>query len=253
MSAPDKARVLRDLRVRVRALEDGGAARRGRFAVGCPALDEALGGGLPRAALHEVAAARAEWDDGAATGFTVVLAARLAAAAPGPLLWVCPAADLYGPGLAGFGLDPRRVILAAAHGDGEALWAMEAGLRCAGLAGAVGEVANLDLSASRRLQLAAEAGGVTGLVLRRQRGAQRPRLEPSAAVSRWRIAAAPALRAPSGASLPARWRVELTRARGGVPGAWMVEWRDATGDLAVAAPVRNRPAAAAPGPRAVPA
>jgi protein ImuA len=317
MRTAEKTRRLHDLKARVAALEAGPVPRRGRFALGCAALDGALGGGLPRAALHEVAAARAEWDDGAATGFAAVLAARLAAGSGGPLLWVCQAADLYGPGLAGCGLDPRRVILAAARSDDEALWAMEAGLRCTGLAGVLGEVANLDLSASRRLQLAAEAGGVTGLLLRRQRGARRLRVEPSAAASRWSVAALPsalepqpawqkrpilrdaALRAapqddPSrrpfgppqdeggvlfqarphpeersagsrlegwaGARTPAagfigrpRWRVGLTRTRGGAPGDWIVEWCHETGDLAVAAPVRHGPAAAADGRRAVPA
>jgi protein ImuA len=47
---------------------------------------------------------------------------------------------------------------------------IEEGVRCPGLPGVVGEIGRLSLTASRRLQLAAEATGVVALVLRRWRG-----------------------------------------------------------------------------------
>jgi protein ImuA len=54
--------------------------------------------------------------------------------------------------------------------DAEVLPVMEEGVRCPGLAGVVGEIGPLSLTASRRLQHAAEASGVVALVLRRWRG-----------------------------------------------------------------------------------
>ena len=103
----------------------------------------------------------------------------------------------------------------------------------------------LDLTAGRRLQLAAEAGGTTGLVLRRGNIPQTGEGGASAATTRWRIASAPGPAGPVPRSQgPACWRVGLLRCRGGRPGDWMVEWHDATGDLALAAALRDRPAAA---------
>jgi protein ImuA len=75
--------------------------------------------------------------------------------------------------------------------------------------------------AHRRLQLAAERSGVTALLLRRWRtGAEAAveRARPSAAVTRWRVAALPSADIPGlpGIGWP-RWRVELLRCRGGLP------------------------------------
>lgn len=215
---------------------------------------------------------------GPAAGFAVLLLARLARhdsghgtasdmagndglARAGTVLWVARGGrggrnrhggarsgmagfSPYGPGLGAFGLDAGRLLLVRAASDREALWAVEEGLATPALAGVLAEVEEVDLTASRRLQLTAERGGVA-LLLRP------PGLPPSpgAAVTRWRVGAAP----PSpGAALvrntegargvgPARWRVDLMRCRGGAPGGWFVEWCDATGDLALAAPVVDRP------------
>jgi len=54
------------------------------------------------------------------------------------------------------GLHPDRVIYAETHRGSEVLAVAEEGLRQKGLAGVVAEVARLGLTASRRLQLAAE-------------------------------------------------------------------------------------------------
>jgi protein ImuA len=158
--------------------------------------------------------------------------------------------DLYGHGLAACGLKPERLILARVPGEQALLWAMEEGLRSAVLAAVVGEVETLPLPASRRLQLAAEASGTTAFALRRWRNgdrAARQRAAPNAAVTRWRVAALPAGAdaddAP-GIGRP-RWRLELWRSRGGVPASWMVEGCDATGHVALAAELGDRPAAPA--------
>jgi protein ImuA len=71
---------------------------------------------------------------------------------------------------------------------------------------------------------------------------------PSAAVTRWRIAALPsAPPLPHAPSVPglgrALWQLELTHCRGGEPGSWIVEACDATGRLALAADVAHGSAA----------
>ena len=174
------------------------------------------------------------------------------------MLWCSARADLYGPGLALHGFDPGRVVLVAARRDDDLLWAMEEGLRlgCAqgGLAAVVGEIGHLPMVAGRRLQLAAERSGVTAFVLRRWRDgtmAAAERGRPSAAATRWRVAALPAadIAGEPGIGRP-RWRVELLRCRGGAPASWVVEVADATGLVSVSAELADRPAPrrAAPAP-----
>jgi protein ImuA len=241
-----------ELRERLRALDRIGGGRRPTHRFGLPELDRALGGGLATGCLHEVAGAL---DDGAATGFVAALAAGLAGET-GAVLWCLPRPDLYGPGLAAAGLDLARLIVLRAPRPADCLWAMEEGARSGALAAAVGEVDKLSLTAARRLQLASETGGVTAFLLRAAGGT-----EDAAAVAatRWRVAAAPSSEAADSAAgrprpwpgLP-RWQVDLRRCRGGRPGRWILSWqegawRDAAGDLAVAAPLRHRPAAAEAG------
>jgi len=229
---------------------------------GLPAVDAVLPfGGLALGALHEVLGAGADEEDGAvAAAFAAALLARLTRRHDGPVLWCLATGDLYAPGLAARGLAPECLIVARCRDDSDILWAMEEGLRSAALAAVLGEIGTLAPTAGRRLQLACEAGGVTGFVLRRWRTAgtaASQRGAPSAAVTRWRVAAAPSAAvtrwrvaaAPSrsigepGLGMPL-WRVELVRCRGGAPAAWLMEESDATGHVALAAELADRPAAA---------
>lgn len=256
---PLRSAVLHDLRAKIARIEHGAAATRpnSTLPLGVAAIDQALpAGGLRLGALHETVGAGPDTEYGAAaTLFIAGLLARM----PGPVLWVLRQADLFAPGLAGVGLHPDRVIFAEAGKD--VLPAMEEGLRHAGLAAVVGEVAGrLTLIASRRLQLAAEQSGVLAMVLRRSQGFDDPVLaEPTAAITRWRVVSLPSPPAlPHAPSIPglatpdlgtprlgtpglgrARWRLELTRCRGGEPGSWIVEACDATGHLALVADIRH--------------
>jgi protein ImuA len=234
------------LRARIGRLERGRRAAR-VLPLGAPALDARLpGGGLALGALHEVEGARVEWDDGVAAGFCLALVAPLAAALDGPVLWVARRPDLHGGGLAALGLDPARFVFVRAEGDREVLWAMEEGLRCAALGAVVGEVAEMAPTAGRRLQLAAEASGVTAVLLRRRFAPPRGKEPPGAASTRWRVAPLASGPAPlEGLPGRPRWRVELRRCRGAAPGAFLVEWDDASGDIALAAALRD----GSPGPR----
>ncbi len=127
--------------------------------------------------------------------------------------------------------------LEAEIADRDARWALEEGL-AGGLAVVVGEVGAVTLTESRRLQLAAEAAGATALLLRPRAAAA----APGAALTRWRLAALPGAVEPGMPGVGrARWRAELFRCRGGAAATWEMEWRDETGDLALAAPLRDRP------------
>lgn len=220
------------LRARIAAIERGGTAGRRTVSLGLAALDAALPeGGLARGAVHEIAGS-------AAGGFATLAAGRCG----GTVLWCVDGsarAALYGPGLVGFGLPPARVVVVRCRDRTELLWAMEEGLRTQALAAVVGEPpGTVDLTASRRLQLAAETGGGLGIVLHPNRAG---RFAASALESRWRVEAAPGRDV-----LRPRWMVTLARCRGGAQGSnWIVERHEKTGDFAVVAEAADRPAAAA--------
>jgi protein ImuA len=244
------------LRRRLEALESpsltprrlAGEGRVGAVAAlpfGVPAMDAALpGGGLALGALHEVVGSGTDEEDGAtAAAFVAGILARLLP--PQPVLWCLAADDLYGPGLAACGLASERIILVRGGNNQDVLWAMEEGLRSKALAAVVGEVATLSLSASRRIQLAAEASGTTALALRRWGNAdlaRRQHLSPNAAVTRWRVKALPSESRGEPGVGTSRWQVALWRCRGGVPAEWIVEACDATGLVALAAALVDRPA-----------
>ncbi len=235
-----RAGIVADLRQRIARFQV--APRRGRVFLpfGLRAIDDVLPeGGLGTSALHEVAGAGAEIEHGAAAA---LLIAGILARSRGPVLWVLQQRDFFAPALAGVGLHPDRVIYAEAGTSAQALLVIEEGLRHRGLAGVVGELAGrLTLTASRRLQLAAEQSGVPGFALRRSRRHDDPMLaEPNAAATRWRVSSLasppPLPHAPGtpGLARP-RWRLDLLRCRGGTPASWIVEACDAKGRLHLAA------------------
>ena len=240
---------LETLRDRVRQIE--APTRHGVLTFDVAAIDRALpGGGLALGAVHEILGAGGDEEDGAAaSGFVAGILARLGPTERGgPVLWCLKRPDLYGPGLRLHGLDPARLVLLCARRDDEILWAMEEGLRTPGLAAVVGEIGHLPMVAGRRLQLAAERSGVTAFLLLRWRDggeAARERERPSAALTRWQVAALPSrdILGEPGIGKP-RWRIELLRCRGGTPAAWEVEVADATGHVSLSAGLADRPAAA---------
>lgn len=181
-------------------------------------------GGLPIGQLHEIAGEGIEQEIAAASGgFAACLAGALARLQPGAaLLWVAPRTDLYAPGLAQYGVDLGRLILAATEDDETTLAATEAALRSGAACVVLAEVGRLTRLASRRLQLACLKQASTALVIRRwPHGVKNPPVEGNAAATRWRVRPAPAEGAP-------RWQVELLHARGGRPGAWIMQRSTAT-------------------------
>lgn len=97
------------------------------------------------------------------------LAGRWAA----PLLWVSretislETGELYGAGLQAFGCPPERVVLACLRRDIDVLRAALEGARCGALGALIIETTTpIDLTASRRFKLAAEASGVAIVLIR---------------------------------------------------------------------------------------
>ncbi len=284
LSSANKAALLVDLQDRIAGIERvGGAVEKngsnrpwGVVPLGVVDLDNALpNGGLTRGRLHEVASIGVKGKDGklrdarlegdvAALGFAAALVGRAAGTCPntgGAVLWctnrksLYHAGSLHGPGLSTFGVDARRLVLIDGTDDTQVLWAMEEGLRSGALSAVAGEVGNLTSAASRRLQLAAEAGGGLGLLVRVS--TKKAAKTVTAATTRWEISVAESVSENVGASLlasrrvaqqtfnglgPARWDVRLARCRGGSERNWRVEWNHETHRFAVVAPVASQPA-----------
>lgn len=235
---------IESLRAQIEKIE--GRSRRAKSVLpfGIAEVDARLpGGGLARGALHEVAGGGNGAVDGAAAA---LFAAGISARSFGKTLWCITRPDLFAPALAQAGLAADRVIYVEAGDDRTVLACMEEGLRHGGLGAVVGEVARLAMTASRRLQLAAEDSGTIGIALRRWRrhseasdfGA------PTAAMTRWRISVLPSEILPVPSVGRHRWLVELIRARAGESADFELEACDEQGSLALPAELVYRPAAA---------
>ena len=242
--------IITALRAQIAALEHASGDRPAPppLPFGLPVLDMCLPGrGLALGAVHELFAGGPAVEHGAAPA---LFAAGVLARRSGPVLWIAARRDLHPPALARAGLDPARLIFVEARRG--ALRAMEDSLRHPGLAGVVCEhEGRIDLVASRRLQLAAEAADALGFLLRRSPRFDDPALSaPSAAATRWRITGLPSPPPlPHAPDVPGLgrplWRLELLRCRGAEAASFTVESPDAQGRLAVPAHLAHRPLAPA--------
>jgi protein ImuA len=126
------------------------------------------------------------------------------------------------------------------------LLCFEEGLRHGGLGAVVAEVARLSMTASRRLQLAAEAGGTLGIALRRfkHRAEANAFAQPSAAVTRWRVSVRPSVALPVPGIGRAQWFLQLVRCRAGEAADFDVEAPDAEGRIAFSSRLADRSAEA---------
>jgi protein ImuA len=141
----------------------------------------------------------------------------------GSSLWISASRTLFPPALKLFGVAPDRIIFIDVKKEKDVLWAMEEALKCEGLAAVIGEVSEINLSQSRRLQLTVEKSGVTGLLIRNNI----QKIATSACVARWQII--PLISeledGMPGVGFP-RWKVELLKVKNGSPGSWDIEWSD---------------------------
>jgi protein ImuA len=221
MSHSDRAERLSHLRRAVARIETGPRHERAGALSLTRALDAKLGGGLSSDGLHEIAPA-APADAPAAFGFALSLAARFMAQSGASALLVVEDFAItqegapFGPGLVAHGLDLSRVVFVRAPDAASLFQTLEDALKSGGLAVAVGELWRLpkyDLAVSRRLALAARAGGTPALLtLPTANGLS------SAAETRFCVAAAASPReARAGRPTPGEpaFAARLVKARGG--------------------------------------
>jgi protein ImuA len=229
------------------ALEAGGRV----LPLGAEPIDAALGGGLAMGNLHELAPAT-PLHLGAAMGFALTLAAR--SGTRKQTLWIQPDFDgteaglPYGPGLTALGLPMQRLLVLRVARPVDALWAMEEGLKSRVLSVVIAELtedgACADLTATRRLVLAARDGGGLGFLLR-----HRISPEPSAAATRWDISAAPSRPDAFGGLGRTAFTLSLVKNRRGPLGRWTIAWNQherafSPLSFAVAETASDRPARA---------
>ena len=153
----------------------------------------------------------------------------------GPLIWVLPAHAPHLPMLRGLpdGVGERLHVIRPGT-ETDLLWAVEEALRTSPVGLVIAEPEKpLSLIAGRRLQLAAEAGKTTGLMLVRQGAGS------NAAQTRWQCAPLPSETADS---TPHCWSLNKNKSR--TLGSWTVHWNGKTAafNLVSTAAERHEPA-----------
>lgn len=160
---------------------------------------------------------------------SVSFALRLGAQLCGDLLWVRQSwlpEQLNPLGFDGF--DPSRLLIAQTDNQTDTLAVAEEALRDGAVAMVVLEItAPLSLTAGRRLQLAAQAGGTTGLCLIPEG------MGSNAAETRWHCTP---VFDPDDSTLQC-WR--LIKNKSGTDGSWHVRWDAQTRRIAVVSPARK--------------
>jgi protein ImuA len=192
------------------------------ISTGCQALDRLLpAGGLLRGTLVEWLAA----DEASGAACLALAAAREACRDDGPLLVVDGEEKFYPPAAALAGIDLERLIVVRVHQPRDETWALDQALRTPGLGAVLGWTRQLSQRAARRLQLAAEASGGLGLLVRPEQA----RHEPCWAEARLLVR-------PQGGMAGRRLQVELLRARGAASSSMVeLEIDDETGVVRLAA------------------
>ncbi|MBB2719614.1 UNVERIFIED_ORG: protein ImuA [Rhizobium etli] len=233
--------IISDLRDRIQHLEGAAARRKSVLPFGVAEIDAQLpGGGLAFGALHEVAGGGNGAIDGAAAAIFI---GGIAARTTGKVVWCLTRFDLFFPALAQVGLHPDRVIFVECEKEETVLASFEEALRYGGLGAVVAELVRLPMTASRRLQLAAEKSGTLGLVIRRWRR-QTEASDfgmPTAAATRWRISVLPSEPLPVPGVGRARWLAELMRVRAGEGGQFIIGACDAQGRICLSSDAADRP------------
>jgi protein ImuA len=237
MSSTLSNEILRPLRQALASLEPTSGfplgSEEGAVPLWLPALDAVLAGGLALGAVHEVTSA-APAHLGAAFGFALAIVARALchaykSARAAQALWietdyaVLEGGKPYGTGLDLFGVPMDRLLILRVSRPIEALWAFEEALKSSALAAVITELpetgAAADLTATRRLLLAARAGNGLGLLLRHRSAAC-----STAAMSRWEVAPAPSKPDRFGGLGRTAFELSLNKNRRGRCGRFIVSW-----------------------------
>jgi protein ImuA len=171
-------------------------------------------GGLPAGCIHEVKGTSLA----VALAFSAILSARLAGD-HGNIVYIAPDRRLHPLGLLPYGMKLDQFLLVSVRRSQDLAWAVMEALRCPQANAVMAVLDGLDLTSSRRMQLAAESSGATGFFL--GHAASAPIAAP---MTRWKVS--------SRAGRPGQrfdepeWTLDLLYCRGGRPGNWSMEWRD---------------------------
>jgi protein ImuA len=222
---------LAGLRRRIEGLEAAGPGRLGEGAraalgLGHADVDQHFGVGGLLWGSHQLGGTVG--DALSARTFGLMLLSRFLAAQPRARALVVQEASalretggLYGPGLHALGLDPGRLVIVQTADGAGALRAINDALRAKTsdiLLAELGDGAGLaDLSVTRRFNLAAQQARVLVLLTTPDLSAT------SAALTRWRVAAAPSDGRKRRLGAPTLM-LDLVRNRHGRTGRWILQW-----------------------------
>jgi protein ImuA len=201
------------------------------FRTGLPAIDRLMPKhGLSRAAVHELLM---PLNLPMPRAFALLLARS--AMKQGAIVWCDPQRTLYPPAVRNGGIPLERLILLRPRNDAEAIWAVAECLRCRGVDAIIAAPARLTQVEARRLQLAAEAGGGAGILIRPQGRAS----THYAAATRWLVTPAP------GKPSVQRWKIQLLHGHGGRVGeSVLLEVNRETHHVRASEALADRPPAA---------
>lgn len=195
---------------------------------GIQAMDELLPDrGLLRGSLSE-------WIDSENGSGATSLVMRLTCQTQGdgPLVVVDLEQTFYAPAIHAAGVCLDKVILVRPSSRKDALWAAEQSLRCPGIGAVVFRVDHLKTAEFRRLQLAAEASTVIGILIRP------PEAQTQSGWSDVRLLVTPALSPPN--LFRRRMDVRCVYAKGGLTDRTVkLELCDETGAVCLAAGVSH--------------
>lgn len=172
---------------------------------------------FPTSAVHEFVCEQ-QVDVAATSAFITGIVAGINIS-NGAIAWIGERPVIFPPALIQFGIDPSAVLFIRARQPKDNFYVTEEALRCEGITAVVSEINEINLTESRRLQLAVEHLQTTAFLIRR-----RPRQLSSVCVARWRVS--PISSADTempGVHFP-RWNVALQKIRHGKPGQWQMEW-----------------------------
>lgn len=182
MPASDfREQILRELTARMRQVEQSARSpdEAARLSSGIEPLDRLLGQARSNRSVSRgglLPGTLVEWlspgSGSGAQGLALKAAASACRLVPGTAVVVIdPRGEFYPPAAAGRLVPLERVLVLRPQRSADVLWALEQALRCPGVAATFCPIDRAGDKTFRRLQLAAEAGGGLGLLLRPARAA----------------------------------------------------------------------------------
>jgi protein ImuA len=177
-------------------------------------------GAFPTGAVHELISHGSQ-DAAATSGFIAAVLGKTMKQG-GVSIWISLKRTVFPPALKFFGIDPDRIIFIDVKKEKDLLWMIEECLKCKALSAVVAELREINLTESRRLQLAVEQSHVTGLMHR----INPLTLNNTACTARWKVrsvASHPEDGMPGVGFF--QWEVQLLKVRNGEPGSWQIQWK----------------------------